>query len=77
MTEPTNDDRARWAMEAGKVFGGLTGLRHTESDDLSCIIQDLITDLMHLARKRGMDAEQLLEWGVGNYRIEVEEEEDE
>lgn len=75
MCEPTNDDRAEWALEAGKVFAKRTGLS-VDADELTCVISDLIADLMHLARKRGYDAEHLLDNGASHFRIEVQEEEE-
>lgn len=48
--EPSNADRAEWAREALEVFAATTGV---QDEPLADQIGDLITDLLHLARREG------------------------
>jgi len=51
MLEVTNADRAGWALQA------LTGfVEETKVDAADDAISDLIVNLLHLARGRGLDA---------------------
>jgi len=77
VSDPSNSDRAQWALNAVKVFATETGLDWTETEDLECAIQDLMTNLMHLADSESLDAERLKDVAVSIYHEEVEEEEDE
>lgn len=46
-TTPTNADRAEWARAALEAFQQ----SHAADDDMGTCIKDLITDLLHLARR--------------------------
>jgi hypothetical protein len=63
LSEPTNLERALWAKAALAVFTAETyGGDHPDrmhASDLETAIQDLISDLLHLAVQKGMDAKQL------------------
>jgi len=73
MSEPTNQDRARWAKDAlarftAETFGG----DHPDTmhrDDLECAIGDLIADLLHLARQKGFDPQAILEQGNAHFTM--------
>lgn len=82
--EPTNADRAAWAENAVNAFstqtyGGRTFTAEVvqqpeEGGDAYTMIQDLITDLLHLARRSGWEATEMLRRGRGNFDDEVWEE---
>lgn len=72
--EPDNLDRAEWAHKACDTFAAATNMR---DEELCTVMQDLLTDLMHLARFKNLDFEQILTWARGNFQEDVEEEEDE
>lgn len=65
LAGPTNADRARWAENALNVFGVETFAGNNFTDtvveqpdtggDAYTMVQDLITDLLHLARRHGWD----------------------
>jgi hypothetical protein len=75
MSEPTNNDRARWARDALAVFTAETfSGDHPDAmhrDDLECAITDLICDLLHLAHQKGFDPQALLERGNGHFKTEL------
>lgn len=86
-SDPTNADRAGWARKAvnafaKETFGGRTFTATVKEqpnvgDDAYCMIQDLITDCMHLARKHGWKPDQLIDRAVGNFvEEEAEEQQD-
>lgn len=80
---PDNIDRAAWARRAanvfakdtfcGRSFDNLVIDQPDEGDDAYCVLQDLITNLCHLARQYGWEAEKLVERGLGNFNDEVDE----
>lgn len=74
--EPTNEDRAEWAMEALRTFAKRTG--QDESGDLKheqeSVLSDLLCDLMHLSDRDGLNFYLALQNGQGNYREEKAEE---
>ena len=60
MNEITNADRASWALEA------LTGfVKTTQTDTAHEAISDMIVDLLHLARGRGLDTQLMLQQAHG------------
>jgi hypothetical protein len=63
ISEPTNADRADWAKAALAVFTQQTYSGDhpdtMEPGDLETAIQDLISDLIHLASQKGMDVKPL------------------
>jgi hypothetical protein len=75
MSEPTNQDRARWASTALAVFTEETfSGDHPDTmhrDDLECAISDLIADLLHLAEQKGFDPQAILEHANGNFKTEL------
>ncbi len=75
MSEPTNQERARWAKDALAVFTAETfSGDHPDTmhrDDLECAIGDLICDLMHLAQQKGFDAHAILEQSIGHFATEL------
>lgn len=80
--EEQNETRAKWAQDALKAFGENTGQKYfndpLQPDDLELVMEaggDLVCALMHLTRKLGGDAEQLLNYGRGHFEDEVDEEE--
>ena len=56
MQDVTNADRAGWALEALAGF-----VRDTRVDNARDAVADLIANLLHLARCRGLDIDLLLE----------------
>lgn len=75
MSEPTNQDRARWARNALTVFTAETfSGDHPDTmdrDDLECALADLICDLLHFADQQGFDPQMILEQGSGHYAVET------
>lgn len=82
--DPDNTDRANWAQDAVDVFGTATfgGRTFTDTlpeqpdvgDDPYCMVQDLITDLLHLANRQGWDTDDLIRRATGAYEEEFAEE---
>lgn len=83
-SEPDNNDRADWAENAANTFaeetyGGRTFTELVEEqpdvgDDAYTVLQDLITDVLHLAKRHGWSAVELLQRAQSNFDDEVEEE---
>lgn len=71
--DPTNDDRADWAQTALDAFARETRM-DTAPEEPPTIMQDLLTDLMHLADREGYDFDNILRMARGNWEEEVEEE---
>lgn len=82
---PDNIDRAAWARRAANVFsketmGGrsfdqlMADQGAGEDTDTYCVLQDLITDTLHLARQQGWDAAELIRRAVWNFEEELMEE---
>ena len=65
MTHPTNEKRAAWARLALDTFRNQVG-----EDDDATLILDLITDLGHLARARGIDFVALVARAVSVWAYE-------
>ena len=77
--EPTNAVRARWAGEALAAFNAQASCS-TRPDtpnpyELESSICDLITDLLHHARRRGLDAPVIIELARFHFEAEVCQEE--
>ena len=73
LHDPDNDDRADWAQEALDLFARTTRM-DTAGEEPETIIQDLITDLLHLADREGIDIDTLISNAKGTYEEEVMEE---
>lgn len=84
---PTNEDRADWAEVAANTFAEATygGRTFTEmaaeqpdvGDDAYTALQDLITDVLHLARRHGWDPAEMTRSAVANFDEEEAEEAEE
>jgi hypothetical protein len=78
FVEPTNEDRAHWALEAAQTYAGLTrsdGHRVSEAgtDYAEEVIGDLLCDLRHLCKRLGVDYELLDNRADINFSAEEEE----
>lgn len=73
MTEPTNEDHCNHAVTALFAFANESG--QNMSDGEPVIIQDLLTDLMHLCRRQGYDFREILDIAERRFTEEVFEEE--
>lgn len=71
MNDPTNNDRARWANTALSAFALETDPYGVNAE--SERIQDLLTDLRHLADAHGIDIEDLWRGSAGHYNEETAE----
>ena len=68
MIDTTNADRAEWALHA------LTGfVEATRVDTARDAIADLMTNLLHLARARGLDEQLLVQQAIGAMAEELVE----
>lgn len=68
MIDVTNSDRANWALDAVTRFVADTG-----ADTAIEAITDLIGDLLHLARGRGLDVEMIIRNATGMMHLEKQE----
>lgn len=68
MIDVTNADRANWALDAVTRFVADTG-----ADTAVEAITDLISDLLHLARGRGLDVEVIVRNAAGMMHSEMKE----
>ena len=78
--EPTNEDRASWAMKACQAF--VEGTRHAKGereawasgqvdrDMVQEVIGDLICDLLHLASEYQLDVSSLAKAGFASWALE-------
>ena len=75
MSEPSNQDRANWALTAVRGFADETGLDWREVGDLETAIGDLLINLLHLAESRfGVRcAERLHGSALNMYHMERED----
>jgi len=77
-SEPTNQQRARWARAALAVFTAETFSGDDpdtmDRDDLESAIGDLICDLLHFAVQQGFDPQKIVETAEGHHAIEIMEE---
>jgi hypothetical protein len=67
--EVTNETRAGWAGEALGTFASLTRLQPTETD-LDEALVDLLCDLCHLAKARGLDPVEAVRKGLAGFMEE-------
>lgn len=84
QNDPDNADRANWAENAVNAFGVETYCGRTftatvkdqpnDHGDAYTMCQDLISDILHLARRHGWEAERMIRLAVANFEAEVEEE---
>lgn len=75
--EPTNEDRAHWALEAANTYAQLTrtnaaGVSEADTDYAEEVIADLLCDLRHLSKRLGVDFETLDLRADINFNAEVE-----
>lgn len=73
--EVTNETRAGWAGEALKTFASLTRMDPAEVDVDEALV-DLLCDLCHLAKSRGMDPVEAVRKGLAGFLMEDREEND-
>lgn len=71
LEDVTNADRAGWALFALGDFVG-----RTRVDDEEDAIQDLITNLLHLARGHGLSPERIANRALGAMEVELAEDEE-
>lgn len=71
--EPTNEDRAGWAMAAVDTFAERTGLNGAD-EELETKVGDLLGNLMHLCTINNVDFEQVLETGRMHFEAELVDE---
>ncbi|WP_375292138.1 hypothetical protein [Sphingomonas melonis] len=87
MPEPTNADRADWAESALDTFGQDTycgrlftdevaGKAGNTDSDAYTMVQDLMTNLMHVARRYGWDAAEMTRKAAAMFEDELAEEGD-
>lgn len=84
MSEPTNEDRAAWAENAvntfsvetyfGRTFTATVVEQPDPGDDAYTMIQDLMSNLLHLARRQGWDAKAMNDAALLVFCEEVDEE---
>lgn len=75
FTTACNDDRADWAQSALNTFAEVTAM-DTAGEDTETIIGDLLTNLMHLCKREGIDFQRKLTGAEINYDAECAEEEE-
>ncbi len=83
-SEPTNTERAAWGEGAVNAFAEVTYCGRTftatvkeqpgDGDDAYTMIQDLITDLLHLAARHGWEADDMMRRARDAFDYEQEEE---
>lgn len=66
LTAVTNADRASWALSALEGF-----VAETRVDDCADAIADLVSNLLHLARAKGIDPGALVQRSLGMMREEA------
>ncbi|MDX5370364.1 MAG: hypothetical protein LPL29_13410 [Alphaproteobacteria bacterium] len=66
----TNAQRAAWAESALFGFAGLTNMNLFEPEEFQDAVADLIADLLHLARMRGLDVDKVIVEARTYYDIE-------
>lgn len=71
--EPTNEERAGWAMDAVQIFARKTGLDIRPGfDGLEVAVQDLLTDIMHLCDAYAVEFLEVLGAAGRRYQEEVQ-----
>lgn len=70
MDEVTNADRAAWALSVLEPF-----VKQTRVDTASAAIQDLISNLLHLANGRGLVIDPILDGAKAVFLEELREDE--
>jgi hypothetical protein len=68
FSNPTNSDRADWADTAVRAFMGAC------RTDREYAIQDLMCNMLHLARREGLDPQQVLSSAEMHFDAEEQEE---
>jgi hypothetical protein len=64
-----NVKRATWANAALATFCSITGQQAEEETGEA--IGDLICDLLHLAKAKGLNPEAVASQGIGHYEYEI------
>ena len=70
--EPSNEDRAEWAMQSVETYAAATGLS-IEDDGLDTAAGDLVASLMHLCNWQGVDFGQVLATATMHFEAEKNE----
>lgn len=73
-TTPTNDDRALWAEQAMMKFARVTRM-DTAGEDDETILSDLLANLMHMARLKEINWDEVYNRATSHFEEEVQEEE--
>jgi hypothetical protein len=73
MTEWTNSDRAKSARRACETFARIVG--QDMDDEERMVVQDLVTNLMHLCHANGGDAYEMVATAGRRFQEEYELEE--
>ena len=73
MTEPTNDTRASWASIGLCAYVKMKAERF-DADTDEAWLQDLLTDLRHMADRKDLDFDRLNVAAGRMHAMEVEEE---
>ena len=72
--EPSNAMRAAWAVEALQTFADATwcgqDVDQMHPDDLRDCISDLMCDLMHLAKSRRLNVDDIVARAASNFEDE-------
>lgn len=86
LSGPDNEDRAAAAQAALEVFTPIMFCERSldellkahqdhgaDGSDLSCAVSDLICNLLHYAKREGVDTERAMRMAQSNFDAEVEE----
>jgi hypothetical protein len=77
VSEPSNDQRADWALDGLLAFAEKTGLRSkTNHEDLETIVGDFLCNLLHLCDREDIDFESVMDDAQFAHDEEVEIEQD-
>lgn len=74
----TNDDKAAFALKALTAYSKATGSGGSlaSQDEIEEGVQDLLSDIMHLCGRRGVDFRSALSKAAGHFEEEVDESEE-
>ncbi len=64
--EPTNQDRAQWALSALQTFADVTGLSIAH-DGLEMTVRDFMADLAHLCDRDGLNLSDIIRAATNHY----------
>jgi hypothetical protein len=72
MSSPDNNDRAEWAEHAVREFRDVCGGSPlTNKEGWSEAIGDLVGNICHLAKAKGLDPAALIQHGLSHYAVEA------